>query len=96
MLPLAGTVAASVVAQSGRQYSTVRIETSSPPCFSYVDYTKLIKWEAWLPHESGRYFTQGGGERFFDSEGITIEGGREEKEEKEEKEERRNIYHSSL
>jgi hypothetical protein len=28
----------------------------------------------------GRYFTQGG--RVFDSEGITIEGGREKKEEK--------------
>jgi hypothetical protein len=32
--------------------------------------------------------------RVFDSEGITIEGGREKKEEEEE--ERRNIYHSSL
>jgi hypothetical protein len=28
----------------------------------------------------GRYFTQGG--RVFDSEGITIEGGREKKEER--------------
>jgi hypothetical protein len=40
----------------------------------------------------GTYFTQGG--RVFDSERITIEGGREKK--WEEEEERRKIYHSSL
>jgi hypothetical protein len=40
----------------------------------------------------GTYSTQGG--RVFDSEGITIEGGREKK--GEEEEERRNIYHSSM
>jgi hypothetical protein len=38
----------------------------------------------------GTYFTQGG----VDSQGITIEGGRERK--GEEEEEKRNMYHSSL
>jgi hypothetical protein len=42
-------------------------------------FRSIVRWSV-DDEKIGRFFTQGGGG--FDSEGITIEGGREKKEEK--------------